>query len=172
MLNVNLIFNVEKFECLWCYKVKINVRNEQIHQSCSGRRGTGLRIAAPQETCIRLACTHIRLQRTCKCSANSRRQRVLSRELCSEILIHFRKSSRSYPQIVTRDERSRLTRIQCITVLDHEISLTLTVLARNPDCEIDYKCIWMLGANYTTLLIYSPIFGGANRVQFGSTFNV
>jgi len=172
MLNVNLIFNVVKFECLWCYKVKINVRNEQI-RNCSGRRGTGLRIATPQETCIRLACTHIQLQHTCKCSANSRRQRVLSRELCSKILIHFRKSSGSYPQIVTRDEKSRLTRIQCITVLDHEISLTLTVLlARNPDCEIDYKRIWMLGANYTTLLIYGPISGGANRVQFGSTFNV
>jgi len=71
--------------------------------------------------------------------------------------------------LTTRDERSRLTRIQYITVLDHEISLTLMVLlARNPDCEIDYKRIRMLGANYTTLLIYGPISGGANRVQFGS----
>lgn len=46
------------------------------------------------------------------------------------------------------------------------------LLACNPDCEIDYRRIRMLGANYTTLLIYGPICGRANRVQFEPTFNV
>lgn len=136
--------------------------------SRSGRRDTRLRIAAPQDvhsTCMYTA------QHTCKCSANSRRQRVLSRGLRSKFsFISANRPERILGSWHVTKGAARLVRI---TVLDHEISLTFTVLlARNPDCEIDYRRIRMLGANYTTLLIYGPICGGANRVQFGSTFNV
>lgn len=123
-INSKSLFNIEKFECLRCYEVKINIRYGQIQRIIPEDVAQDWE-SLHRKMCIQVACIRRRIRANVAQipDANASFERTLLR-----ILVHFRKSSRTYPQIVTCDERSRLTRIQHITFLDHEISLTFTVL--------------------------------------------